>query len=257
MKTITRIIIVILINIVTLSAAQALEISATLHWSKRVELGTPVNGVIKEVNVDIGQRIAKDTVLVSLDARGYRAAQSKARANVKHLKEAWLEAKRERDRAKELYERTVLSDRDLQLALNALTSAESAHLTAKAELVQAELNLEYSSLRAPFDAIVLKRNAEVGQTVVSELKPEVLVVIAASDQMIARGLISASHLNGDIHGQSATVKVDGLSYQGKVKHIGLEPVNTGKQDKHYEIEIVFTTGQRILRAGQQATINLP
>ena len=244
-------------GLMMMPVVHALEIPATLHWSKRVELSTPVSGVIKAINIDVGQRVKKDTVLVSLDARGFRAAQDKARASVKHLKEDWLEAKRERDRAQELYDRTVLSDHDLQVAKNALISAKSAYETAKAELVQAELNLEYSSLRAPFDAIVLKRKAEVGQTVVSELKPEIMVVIAAARQMIARGYIAASYLNGEIHGQSATVNVDGLDYEGKVKHVGLEPIKQDKQGIQYEIEIVFTTGQRTLRAGQQAIIKLP
>lgn len=246
----------ILLMLLASQASYALDIPAKLHWSKRVELGTPVNGIITQVNVNIGQRVAKDTVLVKLDDRGFQASISKAQARVTNLKEVYLEAKRQRDRAQELYDRTVLSDHDLQVAKNALTTANSEYKTAQAELVQAKLDLEYSTLRAPYDAIVLKRAAEVGQTVVSELKPETLIVIAAAKQMIATGLISQQDLNGDMQGQSATVLIDGLTYEGKVKHVGLEPAKQDAQGTLYEIEVEFDSGQRILRAGQQAKIIL-
>lgn len=246
-----------LILLLSSSYSYALDIPAALHWSKRVELGTPVNGIITQVNVNIGQRVEKNTVLVKLDARGFDAAKTKVQAKVKNLKQVYLEAKRQQDRAQELYDRTVLSDHDLQVAKNALTAAQSDYKTAQADLIQADLDLEYSTLRAPYNAIILKRNAEVGQTVVSELKPETLIVIAAGDQMIAKGQIAQQHLNGELHDQPATVVIDGLSYQGKVKHVGLEPVKQDKQGTWYEIEVEFNIGQRTFRAGQQAKIILP
>ncbi|MDH5180391.1 MAG: efflux RND transporter periplasmic adaptor subunit [Gammaproteobacteria bacterium] len=238
------------------TTAFALDIPAKLHWSKRVEMAAPVNGIIAEVNVHIGQRVKKDTVLVKLDMRGYEAAVNKAGAKVANLKEVHLEAKRERDRAQEMYDRTLLSEHDLQMAKNGYTHALAEYKTAQAELLQAQLDLEYSALRAPFDAVVVQRSAEPGQTVVSQLKPEVLVVVAAADQMLARGYIEQDDLNGDMQGQSATVVVDGQRYQGKVKHVGLEPAVLDKKGTFYEIEVEFTTGQRTLRAGQQAKISI-
>lgn len=237
--------------------AQALDVTARLHWSQRVEMSTPVSGVIQTVNVRIGQRVKKGAVLVSLDQRGFKAKQKMAQAKVNNLKEVQLEAKRQQDRAQELYDRTVLSDHDLQVAKNGYTAARSGYQTAQAELVQAKLDLEYSNLRAPFDAIVLQRSVEVGQTVISQLRPEPLLVVAASEKMIARGLIEQDDLNGDIHGKSATVIVDGKTYPGKVLQVGLEPVKSQKSGTFYAIEVEFTTGQRTLRAGQEAKIKLP
>lgn len=245
------------INLLLIPNTYALDISATLHWSKRVELGTPVNGIIKAVVANIGDKVNKGDTLIKLDDRNYVAALSKAKARVKDLSEKRKEAKRELDRAQELYDRTVLSDHDLQTAKNAKVAADSEYETTKAELVTADLNLEYASIRAPFDALVLKRNAEVGQTVVSQLKPETLITVAAAGEMIARGYIEQGDLNEQLRGRPATVVAAGMSYEGKVKHVGLEPVKTDKQGIYYEIAIVFNTGDRILRAGRQVTIKLP
>lgn len=239
--------------------AQALEISAQLHWSKRVAMSTPMSGVIKMVNAQAGQRVKKGTVMISLDQRGFKAAVNMAKAKVTNLNEVQLEAKREQDRAQELYDRTVLSDHDLQTAKNGYTAALSKYETAKAELVQAQLDLEYSSLTAPFDAMVLQRNGEIGQTVVSQLKPEALLVIADANHMLARGQIARDdltgiNLNGDIQKRSATVVVNGQRYKGTVRQVGMEPI-AGKEGL-YLIEVEFKPGKRSLRAGQQAKIQL-
>lgn len=250
-----RVMLVCVANLLAIAPSHALDIPASLHWSKRVELATPVSGIIKSVMVNSGDKVEKDTILLKLDDRQYAAALSQARARVKDLSERRIEAKRELDRALELYDRTVLSDHDLQTAKNAKLAADSDYEAAKAELVTAELNLEYASIRAPFKALVLQRNAEIGQTVVSQLKPETLVILAAAGEMLARGYIEQGELNGPVQGDSATIVVAGKPYNGKVKHVGLEPVKRDKQGVYYEIDIMFNTGDRILRAGQQATIN--
>jgi len=245
------------INLLSITNTYARDIAATLHWSKRVELGTPVSGIIKTVVANTGDKVRQGDTLVGLDDRHYVAALNKARARVKNLKEKRKEAKRELDRAQELYDRTVLSDHDLQIARNARLAADAEYETAKAERVTADLNLEYASIRAPFDALVLQRSAEVGQTVVSQFKTATLITLAAAGEMIARGHIEQDQLDGQLRGRPATVLVAGISYDGKVKHVGLEPVKSDKQGIYYEIDIVFNIGDRILRAGQQVTIKLP
>ena len=54
-----------------------------------------------------------------------------------------------------MYDRSMLSDHDLQIAKNNFTAAQSNHLQALASLTKAKLNLEYSAVRAPFNAIVI------------------------------------------------------------------------------------------------------
>ncbi len=245
------------ISLLPISVAHALDIPGSLHWSKRVELAMPVSGVIKTVLVNISDQVKQGDSLIKLDDRNYVAALSKAKARMNDLNEKRKEAKRQLDRAQELYDRTVLSDHDLQTAKNIRLAADSDYEVARAGQVNAELNLEYTNIRAPFDALVLQRNAEVGQTVMSQLKPETLIILAAAGEMIARGYIEQHDFDGQLRGRPATVTVAGKSYDGKVKHVGLEQVKLDKQGIYYALDIVFNTGSRILRSGQQVTIKLP
>ena len=96
------------------------------------------------------------------------------------------EAVRELERTQELFERTLLSVHDLQLAQIAATGAEADHSSAEAELAEAEIKLEYSRILAPFDARVVSVPAQPGETVVSRLQARPLVVVAPAGRMRAR-----------------------------------------------------------------------
>ena len=96
---------------------------ATLQWGQRAELGTLVSGVVAEVPVRAGQSVNKGALLVTLDDRGFRARVQGAQAAVTRTGVRFEEAKREQERAIELYDRTVLSEHERQLAEIALAEA--------------------------------------------------------------------------------------------------------------------------------------
>ena len=146
--------IALLLNI---NIAQAEEqVDAVVDWAQRVDLTIPVSGVVTKVSVNTGQIVKKGQVLVELDARVFNASLRQASANVKSLAATYAEIKRELARAQELYDRTVLSDHELQVAKNNEIKAKSDLEIAKSDSVKAQVNLEYSSLVAPFDSIILK-----------------------------------------------------------------------------------------------------
>ena len=239
-------------------AAQAADVVGTLQWVRRVELSTPVSGVVREVAVQAGDEVKKGQLLLSLDGRGFRAAVDKADALVAKTKASRDEAQRELDRAKELYDRTLLSDHELQLAKIGYTSAEADYQSAEAERTQARLDLEYSRVVAPFNAVVLQRSAEVGQTVVTRLQSVPLLTVAEVGRMLARIEVGETELAQLRTGQALEVRVAGKSYQGRVQRLGMEPVLAAGGIAKYEADVLFEypTAER-LRAGEAVTVLLP
>ena len=118
----------------------ALDIKAELDWARRVELGTPVKGVVQHVMAQSGQRLARNDVLLQLDDRAFKSRAKGLKAQVAHYKAEFVEAEREQERALELYDRTVLSDHELQVAKNNLIAAEARYQKGQMSLVQAELD---------------------------------------------------------------------------------------------------------------------
>ena len=238
--------------------ALALEFNAELDWARQVELGTPVKGVIQEIRVQAGQRVAKKEVLLQLDQRGFKSRVASLKAQVAHFKAEHAEAGREQERAIELYNRTVLSDHELQVAKNNLIAAEARYQKARADLVQAELDLEYSTIRAPYDGVIVSRQAEVGQTVVPDLQPVILFVLADAHHMLAKGRVSTSEITQVSIGKQAVVKIDSEEYTGRIINFGLDTSSEGKNmDKRYFVNVEFPIPSQASYVGQPATINLP
>jgi RND family efflux transporter MFP subunit len=238
--------------------AAAESVQAQLRWYKRVELGTPVSGVVREVKVNPGMRVDKDQLLVRLDQAVFEAQLAQAKANLSSVQEHYAEAKREENRAQELYDRTVLSDHDLQVAKNAHVRAKAQLEQAKAQLVKAQTDLQYSTLRAPFNGIVLQRLAEPGKVIAAELTPQTLVVLAEADHMLARAELSQARLQRLSVGQSVQVKLDGgQTLSGTIHTIGLEPAKADGQPPRYPVDVLFETGGALLRVGEKVELILP
>lgn len=240
--------------VVSHSHVIAAEYEATLEWSKRVELSTPVSGLVQEVFAQQGKVVAKGDVLIQLDPRIFKADLNYAKAKLKNADEQNLEAKRELDRQTDMYDRTMLSEHELQVAKNNFTAAQSEYQQALASLTKAKLNLEFSAIRAPFNAVIISSTAVKGQVVASEISPPVLVTVAEAKRMLARFYVTLEKVNNFVINQGAKVSVAGEIYQGKVINIALESdkLKTG----YYAVDVVFDSKDSVLRAGQKATVDL-
>lgn len=244
-----------LLLVLAASRASAAELNGTLQWLHRTELGMPVSGVVAEVPARIGMAVNKGAVLVRLDDRGLRAELAKAKAERTRLEQVKAEAGRELERAQELYDRTLLSEHELELEKIASATADAQYEAAVAASIQAELALEYSAIRAPFDAVVLEVPAAVGETVVNTTEAMPLVIVAERGRMLARFHLDAASVAAFVPGKEVALRVEERSYTGKVYRQGLEPM-TDSDSALYAVDVLFETDQ-LLRAGQRATVALP
>lgn len=230
------------------------EYEAVLAWSKRVELSTPVSGLVQKVFAQAGKIVAKGDVLVQLDPRIFKADLKYAKAKYHNVNEQSLESKRELERQLDMYDRGMLSEHDLQVAKNNYTAAQSNYLQSQAERTKAKLNLEYSAIRAPFNAIVITSTAVKGQVVAAEVTPPILVIVAEANRMLAKIYVSADKVNDLVLSQGVSINIAGKSYQGKLLSIALE------QDKsklgYYAVDVIFDSKKAALRAGQRAKVSL-
>lgn len=236
------------------------DIQATLQWSQRVELSTPVSGNVNAVNVEVGDLVKKGQVLLTLDSTAYQAKVAEIQSEIIRLDAESAEAKRDLDRVQELYERTVVSTTDLdqaklRLAKLRLVKTQSALSEARARLRLNQKALDDASIRAPFDAVVVLRQAERGLSVAAGLQPQMLLTLAKSGEMIARMHIPSPQMDTLKTGQTVTVSVSGKNYTGKIKTLGLEPIKI-KEEWVYPVDVIFSC-QETLRAGAPAMVKLP
>lgn len=233
----------------------AAEVPALLQWSQRVALSTPVSGVVQTVQANVGEQVKKGQVLATLDAIAYQAGVAESEGVVARVKEEAQDAKRNLDRVEELYKRTVISTSELEAAQTRYARAKAQLNEAQAHLSLTRKHLGDATLRAPFDALVLERQVEPGQTVASQFQPQTLFVLARAGEMIARVQVGLAQVQKLKVGNAVTVEVNQQNYSGKIKTLGLEPL-AEKNNVTYTVEVIFTI-KTLMRAGTPALVKLP
>lgn len=232
--------------------AAAAETDATLHWVRTVPLGTTVSGVVEHVGVDKGDRVRAGQELLNLVGKAFQADVEAKKAGLKKAENNDEEAERELERNQELYDRTLLSEHDLQLAKIQRDAAAAELQAARSALTKAERDYYYSVVRAPFDAWVLQRNAQPGQTVIVKLQASPLLVLAEAGRMLARSTVSGEMASKLKLGQRVKVSVAEKEFTGKIHFVAMEPVKSGAQE--YAVDVIFDSGKSVLRVGQAAKV---
>lgn len=227
----------------------AAELPARLAWSQRTALSLPVSGTVAQVRVQVGSRVRKGEVLLALDTTAFRAQVAEARASVALAEAEEKDAKRNLDRIEELYDRTVIAATELEQAQLRHARAASQLAAARARLAAAQKQLDDAVLKAPFDAWVVARQVEPGQTVAAGLQPPVLLVVARAGEMLALAHAPLETIGGMRPGQEVKVAVGDKTYSGRVRTLGLEP----QGDRGYGVEVSFPVSE-LLRAGTPATV---
>lgn len=247
--------IVILLLIMLAFPSMAKEKTAVLQWYKRINLSTPVSGVVKKVFVTIGDNVIKGQNLVKIDDRVFHAHVKQAKAVLIRAKETHDEARRESDRAQQLFDRNSISVRDQQLVKIEYTKAFAHLQEAEALVTRALLDIEYSMLKSPIDGLVVYKSIEVGETINNSIHANTMMAIAGNKDMIARAWVKIDEMKGLQVGARLDIKVQGVIFSGVVLLLGQE-ADPKASEPQYQLDVLFKNSVN-LRQGQAATILLP
>lgn len=236
----------------------ALQLSGRLEWVHKVEMRAVENGVVDEVLVTLGEHVDKDQLLLRMDQRQAKALSLEAKVGVARSAIALDDAERELARTQELFDRGLIATEELKDAELAKAAAIAEHESAKADQAAADVLLEYTELRAPFEGIVVERNAYAGAVIYKTLQQSPLVAVAPTDQMLARVLVTAEVLRQYRPGQAAKVRVRGGERTGRIHSLGVEAVRIDPEGAVYELDVIFNSNpDEILRPSEFVQVILP
>lgn len=231
----------------------AAQWSGIVDWAQRTELSTPLSGVVARVDVNVGDRVKKGQLLLQLEQAALSARLNQRKVEMQHGELMLKEARKELERAEELYERTLLADHDLDVAKIAYAQADAAYQASRAEYQLAREEFDNSSLRAPYDAVVLARNIQPAQTVISRCEAQPLLTLAPSTRMRVRIFVESDQLESIRNNHKMNVEVSGQRYSGEVAAIGYEP-EIVKESIRYPVDVEFASGELEL-IGQGAKVS--
>lgn len=220
------------------SVIQDIRATGTIEPIKKVDVGTQVNGRILDLYVDFNSVVTAGQLVAQIDPALYESnhakdcAQLKSnQANVEQIAVKLALAEKDLIRKTELAERKMLSQADLDVvradrdSLAAQLKISQASVEqSQASVKMSKANLDYCTIRSPVDGIVIARNVDEGQTLVSSMSAQKLFQIATD---LKRIQVEASIPEADVGlirtNQPVNFSVDAYrdNFTGEVKQIRL------------------------------------
>jgi HlyD family secretion protein len=175
-----------------------------------VSVGVRVAGRIDRYFVEEGQTVKKSDPLVQLDDRDYRAAVAATEARIASARANAALADADLARGRALRQQGVISQQEYDVLDNKAAVARAAIKQLEAELSETKVNLDYTTLRAPTDGVVLAKLKEVGEIAVPGgfAGSGDLIRLANLTDMRAEVDVNEADLNRVYLGQPATVTPD-------------------------------------------------
>jgi len=195
---------------------------------RKAAVAAKVTGRIIALYVEEGNRIKKDQIIARLEADDVAAQRDQAQANLEVSKHHLEQAKAELSDAKASFEREKsllaqefttkaafdAAEARSKKAFAAASAAEAAIKASNAALKAANVALDYALIRAPFDAIVLTKNADIGDIVTpigaAANAKAAVVTIADLSSLQVEADVSESNLRAIKVGQPTEVQLDAI-----------------------------------------------
>jgi multidrug efflux system membrane fusion protein len=206
--------------------------------ARTVEIKAETSGRVTAVGVTRGEPASAGQALLKLDLRDRQARLDQARAGVSEQQAAW-------EGQQELKPQGYISDTQL-----AETRAKLE--AAKAELVRAELDLDYMTVRAPFNGTVQERSVEVGDYV----RPgDPVATFVDNTRLIVTGSIAEQDAGFvRVGGNATAVLVTGQDVKGRIRY--LAPV-AEESTRTFTVELEIPNPEGKLPAGVTAEMRIP
>ena len=255
------------------SIVQTVAATGTVNPVTTVQVGTYVSGPIIAIYVDFNSQVNAGELMAKIDPRPFAAQVALARAAL-----ANAEAQLRKDEANLSYQRLTYG-RDAVLVKQAVISQDqldnqhsvfdqaiaqvgldrASVQQQKANLDAAQLNLNYTNIRAPVDGTVVSRNVDVGQTVAASFQTPTLFLVAKDlTKMQVDSNVSESDVGGVRVRQPVDFTVGAYSakiFQGAVVQVRKAPI-TVQNVVTYDVVANVSNPELLLMPGMTANVSI-
>lgn len=123
------------------------------------------SGRVTELPFDVGDYVEKGAVILRLTNSEQKARVNSARAQLAEAQTRLEEAQSHFVRAQELLEKNLIAKADFDRTSAEFKAAEARRASTAAAVEEAEQNLAYTILTAPYSGIMLTRHVQAGESV--------------------------------------------------------------------------------------------
>ncbi|MEK7776366.1 MAG: efflux RND transporter periplasmic adaptor subunit [Planctomycetota bacterium] len=225
---------VVTVKVATVSQMYPAQAFTLLHASgyvvaqRKAAVASKATGRLVWLGVEEGSTVTKGQTIARLECEDAVAVREQAMANLNGAVSNLVIAKTEMDdaglhhnRQRELRAQGIVAQSEFDVAearykraCAAVISAEATIAASRAALHAAKVSLKYTFIRAPFDAVVLTKNADIGD-IVTPLGAGAnaiagVVTIADMSSLLVEADVSESNLRKVKAGQPCEIQLDAI-----------------------------------------------
>jgi RND family efflux transporter MFP subunit len=178
------------------AGAPILTASGYVVARRKAVVSAKIQGRLAELKVEEGSRVREGDVIAKLESMDYEAQVARARASVLRAQADLAENQRQLQLAERLAREKVLAEDQRDSAQSRVKVSEAALAQAQAELQINEALLQNTLIRAPFSGVVVKKMAEVGESV-APIPPGVNIS-TASGAIVALADLDTLEVEADV-----------------------------------------------------------
>jgi HlyD family secretion protein len=184
---------------------------------RKAVVSAKIQGRLSDLRVEEGSVVREGETIARLESIDYEAAVNRARATVLRAEADLAEYVRQLKLSEDLTAQKIVAVDQRDAAASRVKIAEAALAQAQADLAYAEAQLQNTFIRAPFGGVVVKKMAEIGESV-APIPPGVNIS-TSSGAIVALADLATLEVEADVaeanvakvgNGQPAEVTVEAI-----------------------------------------------
>lgn len=212
---------VIVDKVVSQEVAENQSVIGVLYYERVSEISTDVSGLVKEVTVVEGDKVAEGDILVRLDTEILQREISLARTRIAQAELRIENARKDYQRLQEIYQQAGVSEKVYDDALYTYQDAIKEKQLLEDNLEKLRIQERRSVIRAPFSGIILSKDTDVGGWVQQGSK---LVRMGASDELYVRAPVAEDTLQFITMGEEVEIILNAFDRKVVGKIVNVDPV---------------------------------
>lgn len=136
------------------SSNSLFDVSGTIESEKRANLSTRLMGDVSKIYVNIGDKVKKGDLLLSINSSDLKAKKAQANAQITQANSAFINAKKDFERFTQLFKENSASQKELDNITTRYKQAKAGLEVAKQMQNEVDANFAYADIKAPFDGII-------------------------------------------------------------------------------------------------------
>lgn len=227
--------------------------SGKVQASNSAELSTRMMGYVTKTYVNVGDKVGKGQLLISINNSDLQAKKAQVEANIIKAEAGFKNAEKDYNRFKNLFAQNSTSQKEMDDMTANYNMAKASLNAVKQMRNEVNAQFAYANIRAPFSGVVTNKFIKKGDMANPGMP---LISIEGKGGFEVMAMVPESEISKIKKGTLVDVLVKSLNktIKGKVSEVSTSAKNTGGQ---YLVKVSLDKTDANILSGMFATVQFP